>query len=208
MRQLQHTILWQNIDEPGMEYCHLSSHDEGWQLTGTALLSHNDDPLQVRYQVLCNFLWQTRTVNLVISAGASQRTIRLIVDKGRRWWIEEGEAYEELIALRGCVDVDLGISPATNTLPIRRKPLDIGDSIDVTAAWIRFPEVEIEPLRQRYTRLTKNRYRYESGNGNFTTEIEVDDMGLVTHYPDNWERIAVQAVGELLYSSFGSAPNE
>jgi hypothetical protein len=43
-------------------------------------------------------------------------------------------------------------------------------------------------LRQRYTWLTKNSYRYESDTG-FTTEIVLDDLGLVTTYPGGWERI-------------------
>jgi uncharacterized protein len=85
--------------------------------------------------------------------------------------------------------VDLAVTPATNTLPIRRLDLQIGHSASVTAAWIRFPELEIQPLSQRYTRLAKNTYRYESDPG-FSTEIRVDDLGLVTYYRGGWERIA------------------
>jgi hypothetical protein len=42
-------------------------------------------------------------------------------------------------------------------------------------------------LSQRYTRLTKDTYRYESNTG-FSAEIAVDDLGLVTANRGGWER--------------------
>jgi hypothetical protein len=78
----------------------------------------------------------------------------------------------------------------TNTLPIRRLAPAIGESIDVTAAWVRFPELTLEPLPQRYTRLSERRYRYESNGGAFVAELEVDDAGLVITYEGGWERVA------------------
>jgi hypothetical protein len=98
---------------------------------------------------------------------------------------------DDLEALHGLTDVDLGFSPVTNTLPIRRLDPAIGESVAVTAAWVRFPELTIEPLPQRYTRLAERRYRYESAGGAFVAEIEVDDLGLVTTYEGGWRRSAV-----------------
>ena len=60
----------------------------------------------------------------------------------------------------------------------------------MTAVWVRFPELTIEPLPQRYGRLAERRYRYESAGGAFAAEIEVDDLGLVTTYEGGWRRIA------------------
>ena len=184
---------------PGFEYCHLSSHDDGWQLKGTSILVFDNNPLHVSYQVLCNHLWQTRTVNVSQQTASAEQNMRIIVDKRHRWWLDSGKFHKEIKELRGCVDVDIGITPATNTLPIRRVPLTVDKSIDLNAAWIRIPEFKLEPLAQRYTRLAEHRYRYESGNGAFTAEIEVDALGVVTHYPDRWKRVAIQTQGELLY---------
>ena len=66
---------------------------------------------------------------------------------------------QELPGLGGCTDIDLAITPATNTLPIRRLDLDIGSSELVVAAWVKFPELIVQPLSQRYTRLARDRYR-------------------------------------------------
>ena len=62
----------------------------------------------------------------------------MTVDDERRWW----SAGAELVAFRGCDDVDLGITPVTNTLPIRRLHLAIGETRAVTAAWLQFPDSE------------------------------------------------------------------
>jgi hypothetical protein len=121
------------------------------------------------------------------SAGGTTRTLRLTVDEQRRWW----DASGELQPLRGCVDVDLGVSPSTNTLPIRRLGLEVGAAAEIGAAWVRFPELDVTRLDQRYTRLDARRYRYQSLPDGRAYAIEVDDRGLVRRYEDGWERVAV-----------------
>ncbi len=185
MEQVQRAVLWRNVNSPGCEYCALSRAGGGWRLEGTVLLADEDRPLEVRYRVECDEGWATRTVEVDTRSGGDRRTLRLRVDDGGRWW-RDGE---ELPAVRGCLDVDLSVTPATNTLPIRRLTLAEGAAAPVTAAWVRFPALAIEPLPQRYIRLGPDRYRYESDTG-FVTEIETDDLGLVTRYGGGWERMA------------------
>ncbi len=95
--------------------------------------------------------------------------------------------------MSGCADVDLGFTPATNTLPIRRLDLPIGAQSEITAAWVKFPELTVQPLNQRYTRLSGTLYCYESLENGFRAEIEVDDEGLVVRYAGGWERIAASS---------------
>ena len=122
--------------------------------------------------------------------GPGWRFIRGLVPGRRIARVEQGSAVESPDGgLRAVLDVDLAVTPATNTLPIRRLELGIGQSESVGAAWIRFPELEMQLLSQRYTRTAKNIYQYESDTG-FSAEITVDDLGLVITYPGGWERIA------------------
>ena len=103
------------------------------------------------------------------------------------------------VRVRSCAkftgsDVDLAVTPATNTLAIRRLSLQVGSSVSGIAAWIKFPELTVQLLSQRYTRLAQNTYRYESNTG-FSAEIVLDDLGLVTAYP-GWlgtHRLAVES---------------
>jgi hypothetical protein len=90
-------------------------------------------------------------------------------------------------AVRGCVDIDLGFSPATNLLPIRRLALNIGKEAEVRAAWLSFPALTFEVLPQVYRRVGETTYRYESGGGTFVRELQVNAVGFVTSYPGLWQ---------------------
>ena len=136
------------------------------------------------YEIQCDETWLTHRVQVERTIGSDVKTLSLSVES-RGAWRSSGQ---ELHETRGCDDVDLAVTPATNTLPIRRLSLQVGSSESVIAAWVKFPELTIQPLSQRYTRLAKDRYRYESNTG-FSAEIAVDDLGLVTTYPGGWERI-------------------
>ncbi|PYQ47738.1 MAG: hypothetical protein DMF78_22920, partial [Acidobacteria bacterium] len=145
---------------------------------------HDGAPLEARYGVSCDEAWVTRAVAVHLYGPAGDRALRLAAQDGR--WYDEDVERE---SVRGCVDVDLGWSPSTNTLPIRRLGLAVGQDRAVTAAWVRFPELTLEPLAQEYRRLDERRYRYSSAGGRFTAELEVDEDGLVTTYGEIWARV-------------------
>jgi uncharacterized protein len=192
------TVLWQRIDSTGSEWCMLEREPEGWRLRGIVLVEVAAVPVLMQYAVALASDWSTRAVEIVMRSAdvIEPRELRLTVAPEQRWQIERGPSpdtampQDDPMALQGLVDVDLGFSPVTNTLPIRRLEPAIGEAIAVTAAWVRFPELTIEPLPQRYIRLAERRYRYESAEGAFVAELEVDDLGLVTTYEGGWRRIA------------------
>jgi uncharacterized protein len=194
-------LLWQRIDSPGCEWCALEQDPDGWRLQGVVLTEAATAPVLVHYAVALSTDWSTRMVEIAMRSGAAPRpgTLKLTVAPEQRWQIERKPAPDTSVpqddppALHGLVDVDLGFSPVTNTLPIRRLDLAIGEAVELTAAWVRFPELTIEPLPQRYIRLAERRYRYESAGGAFVAEIEVDDLGLVTTYEGGWRRIAASS---------------
>jgi uncharacterized protein len=193
-----HTVLWQGIQSPGSEWCTLEREPEGWRFRGIVLVEVATVPVLVQYAVALASDWSTRVVEIVMRSGdaSEPRELTLTVAPDQRWQIARVPSpnpampQDDLQALLGLVDVDLGFSPVTNTLPIRRLNPAIGEAVAVTAAWVRFPELTIEPLPQRYIRLAERRYRYESAGGAFVAEIEVDDLGLVTAYEGGWQRIA------------------
>jgi uncharacterized protein len=185
-RQFQRAVLWRNLNFPGSDYCRLWQTPEGWLLEGTASAALDDHhPLLATYQIHCDSQWRTHRVEVERIVGNDIGKLSLLVETAGVWQ----SAGKTVAAVQGCIDVDLAITPATNALPIRRLKLTIGQSADVTAAWIKFPQLDIQPLPQRYTRLADRRYRYESTTG-FVTEVEVDDLGLAINYKGGWERIA------------------
>ena len=123
---------------------------------GTAVGVLKDQrPMLPNYQVHCDENWLTHRVHVERTIGKDTKTLSLSVEKSGLWCCPGQEVAE----VRGCLDVDLSLTPATNTLPIRRLDLGIGKSESVTAAWIKFPELALQPLSQRYTRTAKNIHR-------------------------------------------------
>ena len=179
------TLLWRRLDHPGFEHFRLAGDAGGPRLKGVVISKPSDTPLRVDYDIECSANWQTRQVLIAMEHGIHSERLNLTCDIQRQWR-REGV---HVAALDGCEDLDLSVSPSTNTLPIRRLGLAIGERRAVTAAWIRFPQLVIEPLEQVYERLGDRLYRYSSAGGAFTSELLVDQFGLVMSYPPAWERV-------------------
>jgi hypothetical protein len=178
---LERLVVWRGLDEVSLQRCALFRARGGWGLEGVVLLA--EPPIEVRYDVRCDLAWRTRSVRIRMDGGDLVRELRLEVDERGAW----NDGSRELRELDGCRDVDLSVTPSTNTLPMRRLALPLGSTAEVRAAWIRVPEWAIEPLAQRYTRLEAHRYVYESPG--FRAELEVDDLSLVVRYGELWARV-------------------
>lgn len=183
------TVLWQRLDMPGHEIADLERMGDGWELRGLALLAHDGQPCRLEYRIGCDAEWRTRTLRVHGQVGA-RPVMRELTRSADDEWIADGRSVP---ALRDCIDVDLGFSPSTNLLPIRRLDLAVGDRAEVRAAWVRFPTLALEVLEQVYTRLARDRYRYESAGGAFRRDLTVSVQGWVTEYPDFWRAEAVTA---------------
>ena len=179
------SLLWNRRDRVSLELFQLSEAQTGIRLSGTILTVEDTQPLRVEYTVQCDRTWATRSAHIAVVHGSVSKELELMVDDQKRWW-SDGQPVP---AVEGCIDIDISLSPSTNTLPIRRLSLARGGESDVVAAWIRFPDLAIEALPQRYARTGENLYRYASDGGAFTADIEVDELGLVVRYPPLWERV-------------------
>jgi uncharacterized protein len=183
---LKRAVVWKNLLLNGGDYCALWRIAEGWLLKGTVVgVSQDHRPMLAYYEIHCDDNWLTHRVHVERTIGKDSKALSLVVES-RGVWLSSGQ---ELPKLRGCLDIDLAVTPATNTIPIRRLGLQIGHKEAVVAAWVKFSELTVQPLSQRYTRIAANTYHYESNTG-FSAEIVVDDLGLVTTYSGAWERIA------------------
>src|SRR5487761_2752936 len=178
-------VAWRRSDDvQADEHCALTVRNGGLSLVGTVLGAEGGLPVRVEYRVMANDAGLTTAVHVRDQRGFETRTIALLRDAKGGWTVDGAAAP----ALRRCTDVDLGCSPSTNTLPIRRLRLGIGASQTIQAAWVRFPELTVVKAAQTYTRLNELSYRYASGD--FEAELIVDDDGLVTTYAV-WRRAGI-----------------
>ena len=88
--------------------------------------------------------------------------------------------------LENSVDLDLGFTPATNALQIRRLALAVGQTGHAPAAWLDVAAGTLELLPQRYERRTDATYWYEAPRFGYAALLEVTTAGFVRQYPGLW----------------------
>ena len=170
------TILWQDVETGALDRCRMEAGNDGLRLSGTVLTPAHGTPLDVRYLVEAGPDGRTRRVELELDGGATRRV--LLADGAGRWQWQGGP---ELTEVAGSLDVDLTVTPATNTLPVRRLAgLEPGQAADLQMAWVQFPGLEVLASAQRYQRLAADRWHFSTGD--FHAELLVDPDGLVLDY--------------------------
>jgi hypothetical protein len=160
---------------------------DGISLTGTVLYVTEGRPWQTNYAIQVDRQWHTRQVAVEMLSRNQTIPLHLTAD-GAGHWFQDGTP---LVDLDGCLDIDLGMTPSTNTLPIRRLALAPGQGADLVAAWVQFPSLAITPLPQRYECMAPDRVQYRSDSFAATLAIDVD--GVVLDYEHFWQMIAQEA---------------
>lgn len=203
---LPDALFWERRDLPGAEHVLLNTRT-GLYAQGTAL-AVDPVPYTCRYELQTDPEWVTTRLDVRAEGPGWARTVRLELAAGR-WRItasEQGDLDAALAAagharaglpgsedpdlLFGALEVDLGGSPLTNTLPIRRLDLmkaEVGVAHRITVAWVLVPSLEVVQADQIYTLLGDNRVRF--ANETFSTDMTVDDDGFVVDYPGLARRV-------------------
>ena len=179
------SVMWQRNGQISLEHFRLFRLPDKFILQGTLLAHTGTVPQEMHYIVSCGTDWVTQAVHVSILEGSHVRSLQLQRDAAGIWRRDN----EPLPEFEGLVDVDLQITPSTNTLPIRRLKLNVGQAADTDALWVRFPALTLERLPQRYTRLAEMQYIYESAGGAFRADLEVDGEGVVVRYADIWQSV-------------------
>src|SRR4030081_2057105 len=115
------SILWRRIDQPGHEAARIVPDGSGWRVLGCAVCAFEGQPCRLEYSILCDSQWKTRSAEGTGFVGTTE--VKKHVQVNGANWLLNGKASP---AVAGCIDVDLNFSPVTNTLPIRRLNLAVG----------------------------------------------------------------------------------
>lgn len=181
---VNHEIVWAGLRTPSLDYCNVGKEARGWRFAGMLIVKPKANPFGVRYEILVDKRFKTRSLN--VEKTESGLESRKKIESRRGAWLVDGRERSDLSE---CTDVDMEASPVTNTIPIRRTQLKLGQKVNLAVVWVRFPTLEVTLLKQSYERLTARRYLYTSASG-FSAELEVDDFGLVARYGDTWKEIS------------------
>ncbi len=171
------TARWRTWDGDGEETLTLVWENEGWTASGVVTRE------RVQYVLRMSPSWQVR--QFILFRDLDEPDLWLATDGGGRWGEMNGAHRVEL---DGCFDLDLPITPFTNTLPIRRLPLHVGHTADISVAYIDVETLEVHRDHQRYTRLDTHRWRFTQLATGWSQDFEVDEHGLVLDYPTLFRR--------------------
>ncbi|MET0937332.1 MAG: putative glycolipid-binding domain-containing protein [Luteibacter sp.] len=177
------SILWQRLDVPGHDACRLEQLDAAWQIDGAAVFRQADGRVaQLHYRVRCDRLWHTQWGTVRGWVGAAPVDLSVSHDAHGRWMANEVAVPE----LGHCVDLDLGFTPATNLIALRRLRLAVGERAAAPAAWFDLEEGSLGVLAQQYERHGRTTYDYEAPRFDCAARLTVTDDGFVSDYPGLW----------------------
>jgi hypothetical protein len=199
MRRL---LLWRGLDAWRAEAACIELDDAGIRATGTQL---GVDPLPYRldYELDASDGFATRTLEVEATGGGWSRGLRLERDGGT-WRCEAEEEGDvdlpppggEVGRLGDARDCDLGFSPLTNMMPIRRHALHEGPgSADFVMAWVSVPDLALHASAQRYEHVSRAedgaivRFLDRGLFEGFEAQLELDAYGSVRVYPGLARRV-------------------
>jgi len=175
--------MWSRLDRPGQDFCRLTRTADGYRFQGIALFD-DGQPCALHYEVETSARWITRRARLHGYVGGKQVDLR--VRSGRGGWFLNGVRQSHIA---DCVDLDLGISPATNQIAIRRLSLRVGQQTEAPAAYLAFPSLRLSVLAQTYRRTGRGEYFYTAPSFGYSGLLKVDRNGAVKLYPGLYRRV-------------------
>lgn len=170
-------ITWEVSQSRGIETAWI-------QLGGVALRARGravgtvPQPYWISYDLDTADAFVTRRLYVTAESAQGVRTLDLRHDGAGRWTANGARLPE----VDGALDCDLGLCPLTNTMPVLRHGLHLASGErEFLMAWVSVPDLAVLPSRQTYQHLAHGRIRFVSGD--FRSDIEFDDDGLVVDYP-------------------------
>lgn len=181
-------VRWQWVDRPGLELLRLTRDGGSVLAQGHVVVEIDRVSTKVTYLLRYDSSWRFHSSTIQTKGGEAARALEIVRTEGDSWSIN-GSVHP---ALDGCTDLDLMVTPFTNTPPLLRFGLAPGEARGLRVAWVRLPELAVEPVEQEYRRpdadAAPHHYMYKNLSTGFEGELELDGRGLVISYGP-WRRL-------------------
>ena len=171
--------IWEGVDEWRAEAARVDLHPSGVDAVGTQI----GVGYRLDYELDASVAWVTRRLSVTVTTSDGEWAVLLEHD-GEGGWLKDGA---DAPALAGALDCDLGLSPLTNLMPVRRHGLhERAVAAEIVAAWVAVPDLTVHASRQRYDHVRPGVVRFtDLGlHKGFTADLELDADGLVLLYPN------------------------
>jgi uncharacterized protein len=171
-----HVVRWSAWDGDSIEESSFRWENEGWTVEG---FLHGAD---VQYVLRLNAAW--RVQQFMLFRDLDEPDLWLATDGAGRWGEVNGAHRVDLDA---CTDIDIALTPVTDSIVVRRLPLHVGHAAEITVALVDVDTLGVVRTHRRYARLDDARWRIEhldpTGGTVHEVEVDVDDLGFVVDYP-------------------------
>ncbi len=197
-------VAWRKDDPPGAEYATIELERSRLRASGVAIGS-DPEPYRLSFDLRTGAEFVPESCVLAAEGAGWTRRLEIVRTEQGRWSASASgagasflpEPGGQLDALQDALDLDLGLSPVFNTLPVLRHRLHEGGRAgDFLMIWISVPDLAIHASPQRYTFLERRAeddriVRFEAiGEGeDFAADVHFDADGIVIDYPGIATRI-------------------
>jgi len=181
---MQKNILWTGIEYNSLENCILTITDKGSEVNSSIIGTHANEIYKIEYRIRTNQHWETTFFEIKSQLYNAVEIIDFRKE-GKESWYVNGQTDEKL---NGCIDIDISLTPFTNTLPINRLRLSENQDEQIKVLYVDVLGRKMMPVLQKYTKLSPTDYKYENVPNDFESVISVDDLGLVVKYPGLFKR--------------------
>lgn len=184
--KMQFNLLWEGREYYSLENCLVNISDTDLETNSTIIGKYGDIIYLLRYRINTNQYWETTFLELHTQLNNNKNHF-IFEGDGKGNWLLNGKPADKF---NGCIDVDIPLTPFTNTLPIKRLKLTQNEEQQIQVIYLNILEGEIKPAKQKYICVSDSEYHYENIPNDFEANISVDEFGLVVDYPSLFVRTA------------------
>ena len=183
------TRIWRRVGLQGLEHLSLNEVEGGFRVDSFLSVEVELGGVTCEYHFDLDSRWRTKLFTMNQHQAEADAALKIEREEEHRWRVNDQARPD----LNGCLDLDLTVSPFTNTLAIRQLQLAPDQTKEFLAVYVKVPQLEVAAARQRYRRLDGSepprRFLYEGLGTGFIEEITVDEHALVERYPRFAERV-------------------
>ena len=181
---METTLLWTGIAYHSLENCVLTYKDESIEVNSVIVGAHESKIYRIDYSIKTNRNWESIFFEVKTQLSDKKAAFNYHSD-GRGNWTKNGVPVNEF---KGCIDIDISLTPFTNSLPINRIQWELNKPQQIKVLFLDILSQEIIPVQQRYTKLSNTEYKFENVPNDFEAIITVDESGIVVNYPELFVR--------------------
>lgn len=163
----------------GFEVAYFTTDHDRRRVRGVTTATEDSQSWIVDYVIEVDQSWLTRSARITGRSDGLTRVMIIEADGMGRWQIDGTSAPH----LRGCLDLDLEASAVTNTFPVHRLNLPIGQKAAAPTAYVRAVGLAVDRLEQTYSRTSERLYDYTAPAFDFACRLTYDQHGLILDYP-------------------------